>query len=187
MSDHAHVTDIESIELFRSKLVLFLEKAGRILDEASEEVKRTRVWLQSEQKLHLQQTMRRKKKDLDLLQQELFTARLSKLTNTKTGRKQLLQKKQREIREVENTMRAVAAWTRNFDSRVEVPARKVEKLRQLFETEMVNALRTLKESAATLRAYSASAGRTGTGKPVPQGSSGSAGGTTGSGREGGSP
>ena len=42
----AHVTNLESLERFRSSLVLFLERANLILDEVGEEVKRTRIWLQ---------------------------------------------------------------------------------------------------------------------------------------------
>ena len=153
MSDRAHVTDIEAIERYRSKLVVFLEKASQVLDEVSEEVKRTRIWLQTEQRLRLEHNYKRKQKDLELLEAELFTARLSNLQNAKTGAQMQVNQKRRELRELEDTMRAVSAWLRQFDSRVEPQARKVEKLRSLFDTEMVNALRYLAESAKLLRSY----------------------------------
>ena len=124
MAEKAHVTNLEALEQFRSSLVVFIEKASVILEEASEEVKRTRIWLQSEQKLRLTHEMKRKQKELESAEQELFTARLSNLQQTKTGHQMVVNKKRREIRDLETKMRAVSAWLRNFDSKVEMEARK---------------------------------------------------------------
>jgi chromosome segregation ATPase len=150
----ANVTNIEALERFRSSLVLFLERAGFVLDEVSEEVKRTRIWLQTEQSMKLGHEMKRRQRELEQLEQEMFTARLSDLAQKKTGMQMQINKKRREIRELEEKIRSVKAWLRNFDSVVETEARKAEKLRQQIDIDMARAVTFLTESVKQLRAYS---------------------------------
>jgi chromosome segregation ATPase len=150
----ANVTNIEALERFRSSLVLFLERAGFVLDEVSEEVKRTRIWLQTEQAMKLGHEMKRRQRELEQLEQEMFTARLSDLAQKKTGMQMQINKKRREILELEGKIRAVKGWLRNFDSVVETEARKAEKLRQQIDIEMARAVTSLTDSVKQLRAYS---------------------------------
>lgn len=150
----ANVTNIEALERFRSSLVLFLERAGFVLDEISEEVKRTRIWLQTEQKLKLGHEMKRCQRDLEMLEQEMFSARLSDLAQKKTGLQMQINKKRREMRDLETTIRAVSGWLRNFDSTVETEARKADKLRQHLDIDMARAVTFLTEAIGQLRAYS---------------------------------
>jgi predicted RNase H-like nuclease (RuvC/YqgF family) len=150
----ANVTNIEALERFRSSLVLFLERAGFALDEVSEEVKRTRIWLQTEQAMKLTHEMKRRQREMEQLEQEMFTARLSDLAQKKTGMQMQINKKRREIHELEGKIRAVKGWLRNFDSVVETEARKAEKLRQQIDIEMARGVTFLTESVRQLRAYS---------------------------------
>lgn len=150
----AKVTHIEALARFRSSLVLFAERAGLILDEVSEEVKRTRIWLQTEQKVKLTHETKRRLRELEMLEQELFSARLSDLAQKKTGAQMEVNKKRRELRELETTTRALAGWLRNFDSVVEPEARKVEKLRHHLDTDTVRSLTYLTEAIRNLEAYS---------------------------------
>jgi len=48
MPERAKVTSLEAIEGFRARLIIYRDKAGRVLDEVSEEVSRTRGWLQGD-------------------------------------------------------------------------------------------------------------------------------------------
>ena len=150
----AHITNLESLERFRSSLVLFLERANLILDEVGEEVKRTRIWLQTEQRLKLALEMKRIHRELEMLEAELFSARLSDLAQKKTGLQMLVNQKRRETRELEETQRKVAGWLRGYDSIVETEAKKVEKLRHHLDTDMVRAVTYLKEAILQLNAYS---------------------------------
>ncbi len=150
----AHVTNLESLERFRSSLVLFLERANLILDEVGEEVKRTRIWLQTEQRPKLALEMKRIHRELEMLEAELFSARLSDLAQKKTGVQMLVNQKRRETRELEETQRKVAGWLRGYDSIVETEAKKVEKLRHHLDTDMVRAVTYLKEAILQLNAYS---------------------------------
>lgn len=127
-----------------------------VLDEVSEEVKRTRIWLQSEQRMKLGSTLKRKTVEMQQLEQELFTARLSPLRTTKTGQQMQINKKRREIKELELTLRSVSGWLRNFDSTVEVEARKADKLRQILDHDMAKALKNLSESYKLLQEYQSS-------------------------------
>lgn len=151
----AHVTHLEALERFRSSLVLFVERASLIVDEVSDEVKRTRIWLQTEQKLKIGQEMKRRERDLERLEQELFSARLSDNAQKKTGVQMQVNHRRRELRELESSLRALAGWLRNFDSTVEVKARKVEKLRHHLDIETVRAISFLAEAIRNLDAYAA--------------------------------
>lgn len=153
MADKANVSDVEALERFRATLVVFVERLNSVLDETSEEVKRTRIWLQTDQKLSLQHEMKRRQRNLEQLEQEMFTARLSKLASAKTGAQMQINKQRREIRELEERMRAVAAWLRNYDSVIETEARKVEKLRHFLDIDMKKANLFLSESVKNLSAY----------------------------------
>ena len=150
----AHITNLESLERFRTSLVLFLERANLILDEVGEEVKRTRIWLQTEQRLTLALEMKRIHRELEMLEAELFSARLSDLAQKKTGVQMLVNQKRRETRELEETQRKVGGWLRGYDSIVETEAKKVEKLRHHLDTDMVRAVTYLKEAILQLNAYS---------------------------------
>ncbi|MEO0414072.1 MAG: hypothetical protein AAF226_03855, partial [Verrucomicrobiota bacterium] len=97
MAEKAHVTSVEAIDRFRSRLILFIERATVVLDEVSDEVKRTRIWLQTEQLTKLSQEMRRRAKELELLEAELMTARMSGLQNVKTGQQMRVTQKRREM------------------------------------------------------------------------------------------
>ncbi|MDF1753464.1 MAG: hypothetical protein P1U89_11865 [Verrucomicrobiales bacterium] len=154
MADRAHLTDVEALERFRTSLMLFMEKASGSLNEVSEEVKRTRFWLQSEQRLTLEREMKRKQKELEQFEAEYFSARLSQLTQKKTGIQMIIRKKKRELRELEDKMRAVQSWLRHFDSKVEVEARKVDKLQGMLDSDMARAVQFLNEAAKAIYDYS---------------------------------
>jgi len=149
----ANVTNLEALERFRSSLVLFLERANLVLDEVGEEVKRTRIWLQTEQRLKIGHETKRRERELERLEQELFSARLSDLAQKKTGIQMLVNQKRRELRDLETTLRKVTGWLRNYDSSVETEAKKVEKLRHHLDTDMVRAVSFLTEAVRQLDAY----------------------------------
>jgi predicted RNase H-like nuclease (RuvC/YqgF family) len=88
-----------------------------------------------------------------MLEQELFTARLSDLAQKKTGVQMQVNHKRRELRDLETTLRKLTAWSRNFDSTVETEARKVEKLRHHLDTDTIRAIQFLTEAVRQLSAY----------------------------------
>jgi len=154
MADRANVTSVEVLERFRTQLMLFLERATISLSEVNEEVKRTRNWLQTEQKLNLQQERYKVSKKMELVESEFYSARLTNATERKAGLQMQLRRLKQEVRDIETRLRAVQAWSRNFDSTVEVEARKVDRLQNMIDSDMKKAVQFLNEAATALHAYS---------------------------------
>ena len=153
MPDRARVTSLEALEDFRAKLILYREKAGRVLDEVSDDVIRTRVWLENDRQTHWQNNIRRLTRELEQRQQELFSAELSGLLEASALQRAAVQKARRAIHASEEKLQLVRQWQRQFDHRVEPPARQVEKLRHTLSHELGHAVAWLDEMTKSLAAY----------------------------------
>jgi len=149
----AKVTSIEALEAFRSQLIVFLTKAKGALDEVSEDVRRTRNWLQVEQRNYWQAEIKRRRRKLDEAQQELFSAKLATFTSATTLQEAAVIKARRSMNEAEEKLRALKHWIRNFDSTVDPLARKLENLRQFLGQDMPKAVAYLTQTQKTLEAY----------------------------------
>jgi vacuolar-type H+-ATPase subunit I/STV1 len=149
----AKVTSIEALESFRSQLIVFLTKAKAALDEISEDVRRTRNWLQVDQRNHWQGEIKRRRRKLDEAQQELFSAKLATFTSATTLQEAAVIKARRSMYEAEEKLRALKHWSRNFDSTVDPLARKLENLRQFLGHDMPRAVAYLTQTQKTLEAY----------------------------------
>lgn len=153
MPDRAKVTSLEAIEAFRAKLILYRERAGRLLDEVNDDVIRARLWLQSDRTAHWENQIRRRTHDLEQRQQELFSAQLSGLRDSSYAQQMAVQKAKRSIRDAEEKAQAVKQWNRQFDHRVEPLARHVEKFRHNLGHDLGEAVFWLAEAVKTLSAY----------------------------------
>jgi len=153
MPERAKVTSLEAIESFRARLIIYREKAARVLDEVSEDVTRTRLWLETDRPTHWQNQIRQRTRELEQAQQELFSAQLSGLRDASYAQQAAIQKCRRAIRDAEEKIKIARQWLRQFDQRVETPARQAEKLRQLLSLDLVQAVAWLNEMTKTLSAY----------------------------------
>ena len=153
MPERAKVTSLEAIEDFRAKLILYREKAGRVLDEVSDAVTRTRLWLQNDRLTHWQHEIRRRTHDLEQRQQELFSAQLSGLLDASPVEQAAVQKARRALQEAEERLHVVRQWNRQYDHRVEPLGRAVEKLRHTLGHDLALAVARLDEISRTLSAY----------------------------------
>ncbi len=153
MPDRAKVTSLEAIEDFRAKLVVYRDKARRVLDEVDHDVTRSRVWLENECPNHWQNQIRLRTRALEQCQQELFSAELSGLRDSSYVQKAAVQKARHSIRDAEEKLKVTGQWARQFDHRVEAPARQVEQLRQLLDHDLAKAVMWLNELIKTLGAY----------------------------------
>jgi hypothetical protein len=153
MSDRAKVTSLEAIENFRAKVIIYRDKAGRVLDEVGDGVVRTRLWLENDRPAHWESQIRRLTRELEQRQQELFSAQLSGLREASYMQQAAVQKAKHAIRDAEEKMRAVKHWRRQFDHRVEPAGRQVEKFRHMISHEMGKAVAWLNELTKTLSAY----------------------------------
>lgn len=153
MPDRAKVTSLEAIENFRAKLIIYRDKAGRVLDEVSDEVIRTRLWLENDRPAFWENQMRRLRRELEQRQQELFSAQMSGLRDASYMQQQAVQKAKNAIREAEDKMHVVRNWRRQFDHQVAPAGRQVEKFRHTVGHEMGLALAWMNELIKTLTDY----------------------------------
>lgn len=155
MPDRAQVASLEAIEAFRARLIVYRDKAGRVLDEVSDEVVRARLWLQSDRVNHWQGQIRRCERELEARRQELFSAQLSGLREASCARQHAVVRARQQLREAEERLRKVSLWNRQFDQRVEAPARQMEKLRHTLAHDLAAALARLDAIGKTLAEYTA--------------------------------
>ena len=153
MADRARVTSLEALENFRAKLIVYREKASRVLDEVGDDVTKTRLWLQTDRPLFWEAEMRRRTRKLEQAQQEFFSAQLSGLRDASIVQQDAVRKARNALREGDEKVRLVKQWNRQFDQRVETLARHVEKLRQVLDKDLPLAVAHLAETEKTLAAY----------------------------------
>jgi len=153
MTERAKVTSLEAIESFRAKLIIYRDKAGRVLDEVSDDVTRTRLWLEQDRIAHWQHQIRARHRELEQRQQELFTAQLSGLLEASQVQQAAVQKARQALRDAEARLQVVRQWNRQYDQRVEPLGRQVEKFRHTLGTDLGRAVAWMNELLKTLSDY----------------------------------
>jgi chromosome segregation ATPase len=153
MPERAHVTSIEALELFRLNLILYISKARPALEEVSADLLRTRLWLQSEQRLHWENQFRRREKELQQAEQALSSARMSSFRQDKSTEQNAVRKAKRALEEAEAKLKIVKQWNREFDNRVDPLSKQLEKLHTVLAIDMVQAAAYLSQAIDTLAAY----------------------------------
>lgn len=153
MPERARVTSLEAIETFRARLIVYRDKAGRVLDEVNDEVTRTRLWLDHDCTTRWQREIHARGRELEMRQQELFSAQLSGLLEASAVQQAAVQKARRAIRHAEEKLQVIKRWRQQYDHRVEPAAKQVEKLRHNLGHELGLAVTQLAEITKTLSAY----------------------------------
>jgi hypothetical protein len=153
----ARITSLEILETFRSALIIFLTVARRTCDEVVEEVRRTRLWLQQDQRLHWETQIRKRRKLLDAAVQELFSARLSGLRMSTTAQENEVRKMKIAVAEAEEKLRNVKRWARDFDHDADPLVKRLETLRFSLDYELPKGVHFLSEARKILETYVQSA------------------------------
>jgi len=153
MPERARVSSLEAIETFRARLIIYREKTGRVLDEISDEVIRTRLWLENDRVAHWQNEIKRRTRELEQRRQELFSAQLSGLREASYVQQQAVVKAKQALRDAEERLQLVKQWSRQFDQRVEPLARHVDKLRHTLGNDLGAAVAWLADLLKSLSAY----------------------------------
>jgi uncharacterized protein YoxC len=153
MAERAKITSVEALESFQNALVIYLDKARRSMDEISDEVKRTRTWIESDRLVHWKNEVRRRTRTLEMKQQELFSARIGNLAEPTQSHQQAVRKAKQALDEATEKMQVVRRWTREFDNRVDPLARNADKLRDTLTVDMNKAVTSLKQSIESLHKY----------------------------------
>ncbi len=153
MAERAHVTSVDAIESFRAQLIAYLGKVRPLLEDASDEVSRTRQWLESDRRIFWENQVRRRLKIFQEAQQAVFSARLSNLRETTTAEQVAVQRAKRALTEAEEKLRTVKKWSHEFDHRADPLAKQLESLRTMLGSTMPKAAAHLAQVVKTLDAY----------------------------------
>src|SRR3954468_11570314 len=125
MADQARVSSIEALESLRATLLVFHERARRCVDEVSEEINRTRIWVQQDQRHHWERELRKRNRALDAAEQELLAAKLSALRDNLKMQQDMVRKCKAAVAEGEEKLRNTKIWTRDYSHEVDPLARRL--------------------------------------------------------------
>ena len=153
MDRQAKVTSVDALAALRSSLIIYLGSVGTSLDEVRDEVRRTRTWLQIDQRAHWAGLLKRLQKQLEQAEAELFTSRLSAMTNHSAARQMAVTRLRRKVRETEERAKIVKKWIRNYDSLVEPLLKKLDGMQHLITHAMPKAVSFLAQAERTLDDY----------------------------------
>ncbi len=153
MADQAKVASIDSLESFRNSLVIFMERVSKSIDEVGDTVRRTRHWVQDEQYNYWINEKRRRERKLEQAEQELYSSRLSTLQDASTEAQMNVRRANRAIEEVDEKIRLIKKWARDYDSTVEPLARRLDTLQDLVTTKYPKAVNYLVRTIETLESY----------------------------------
>ena len=154
MPEQARITSVEAVEAFRADLLVYLDKARNVVDEVSEEVSRTRAWLQDDRARHWAHQVKRRTMELEERQQELFSAQLGKRQNIQAELVAVRRAKQ-SLEEAGAKVKSVKQWLRDYPVEIEPLARHADLLRHALVTDMGKAVVLLTQTIGTLHAYAA--------------------------------
>lgn len=156
MQPPARITSIEALNDFKASLIVYLEKAGRILDDVSDDVVRTRVWLETDRNLHWKRQVHLREKELARAEQELLTARLSDMPEAIKARRMAVNKAKSLLAEAEHRLARVRQWLLQYETQVESRMKTVVQLRHLLVYGMGKAVAHLQASSTILAEYAGS-------------------------------
>ena len=153
MADQAQVTSFGAIETFRANLILFLHGARLRVDEVGGEIRRTRGWVQNEQRLHWEGEIRRRRRTLDQAGQELLNAKLSAFRDNFSVERMAVRRAKQAFVEAEEKLQNVKRWSRDYEFCVAPLAKKLESLRDVLDHELPKAVSYLLQIQNTLESY----------------------------------
>jgi len=153
MPESARITSVEALESFRSSLIIYLEKAIRAAADINHEVVSTHLWLQSDRRVHWEAQVRRLTTELNLRQQELFSARIGNLQNNTLMEQKAVQKAALALDAATAKLALVKQYCRQYENRVAPMAKEIEKVRGFLANDMRQAVAVLTQIIHTLNAY----------------------------------
>jgi hypothetical protein len=153
MAEQAYVTSIAAIDLFRSGLIQYLSKTKPVLEDAIDDVFRTRQWLQHDRRIHWENQLKRRRKALEEAEQAVFSARIASLREVSSAENAAVLRCKRAVTEAEDKLRIIKRWTLEFDSRVEPLVKQLEQLRTVLGNTMPKGIAHLANVVKVLDAY----------------------------------
>jgi hypothetical protein len=153
MAERAQVTSVETIGAFRSELIVYLTRARAVLEEASDDVTRTRLWVQNDQRHIWEQESRKRYRKLEEARAELFSAQLSKFHESTALCLMAVQRAEHAHREAEAKMGVLKKWDREIENRSDPLVKQVSQLHGFLSVDMKRAVAELDRTIKALEAY----------------------------------
>jgi hypothetical protein len=153
MAERAQVSSVEAIEAFRAQLVVFITRARATLEELSDEVQHTRSWIENDRRTHWQREYRLRHRQLDEAQQQLFSAKISRIRTQTAAQVLEVERAKRCLREAEEKREVIRRWSREFDHRAQPLAKQAEGLLTFVTTDLVKAAAHLAVLVKALDTY----------------------------------
>ncbi len=153
MATEANITSVDALDQLRSSLVIFVDKAKRALDEVSDQVRRTRVWVEHDQRIHYEGMVRRRTKELERAQEELFSARIGTFKRATTEHEMAVARAKRNLEEAHRKLKILKKWGRDYETVVEPVAKRLERMRDILVKDLPEGIAFLSKTQRTLAAY----------------------------------
>ena len=153
MGVQAKVTSVDALDAFRASLIICVTKARTAVDAVRDRVRRTRNWLQNDQRVHWEGEIRRRQRKLDQAVQDLYSARMAKMTGAIAIREAEMRKTKAAVEEATLKLRNVKKWNQNFDAAADPLVKKLDGLRDFLDQEMPDAITFLYRVRDILEAY----------------------------------
>ena len=158
MSDQAEVTSVDAIADFRTALLIYISKVRPLLDDSADEVFRTREWLRTSQRIHSENQVRSKTRELSDAQQALFGAELAKLRAPSSAELMAVQRAKRALAEAEEKLRTIKKLASSFEKEAVPRLKQIENLRSVVATDLQEAAHYLDRIIGALDRYVSSPG-----------------------------
>ena len=153
MATQVKITSVDVLASFRNASIIFVTRARRALDQAGDEVKRTRQWIQTDQRMFWESQLKMRRRKLEQANAELMSARMSEFNETASMQQQQVRKAKHEVEIAEEKLRNLKKWNQNFDRCADPLMKRIESFRQFLDHEMPNAIAYLEQAQQTLEAY----------------------------------
>jgi hypothetical protein len=153
MSDHAKVTSIDALELFRADLIQYITKARAALEDASSEVRRTQDWLERDRYLHWTNEIRKRTRLLRQAEKELYSANLTRPLAANAMQKMAAHRAQRALEEAEEKLRTITRWRHRFERLATPHLRNLDPLLSILSQDLPKGAAALAESIKALQSY----------------------------------
>lgn len=153
MTEQAKITSLEALEAFRSNLIVYLTKSSNALAQVTDEIRRMKMWLENDQKMHWEMEIRRRKRVLDQAEGELLTAKRSSLRNDVSAQILAVRRAKAAVEEGELKLRNVKRWAQNYESALDPVAKKLQRMRNFLGHDLPKATLYLAQTQNTLQGY----------------------------------
>jgi hypothetical protein len=153
MSNQAKVTSLDALDSLRASLIIFLSKARRSLDDAGDELRRMRLWLQHDMRTRWENEARKCRRALEAAEQELFSAKLSGLRDNLNLQQTAVRKARQALEHAEEKLRNVRTWSRNYEAAADPLAKRLEGLRQFLDLDLPKGIAYIVQMQRTLGDY----------------------------------